>query len=1037
MCGGKRGACVSVRSTPHILPFEWRDGKKSSLFEEPSLACTDLRGFSATHQVEAALDFAAAVWSITPVRPAATSLKFPFCVCLFFGCVSSCRDLAIPFLRRAAYSTGEKRTALGGRLRKSALDCSRDEVPSRPRSAASASGEILSRRLFSSSPSSRGAKSSSWSLWYLPASSSASSARPQELLRLPPTGLSSSPSSSSSTSLSAAASDASRGQGEATERVSSPITSMAVGRSHGACVVDGRVFCFGRTNARGQLGVPSLSSSPFSALLSRFSSLFSASPASVELVEVEPPQGGWKGKVIKVACGAMHTCALTDLGYVYSWGAPSGFFQGSPLGVGDSWRRLRPTLVTSLVRAREHVTDIACGPSWTLCATASNRVYSTGRSDFGVMGRGASSSSSSFHEIEFFQSVLLPSAPSPLAYAPSASNPLSASFLSAAPLASAPGVPFPSEPGVPTPKVRQAAGRGGEATSDALHFEGSLSSFFGGSAFPHAPFEGLPGDATAAEMRAQLFAQMPAELRERMAAGASRAPHGAESPSPAASQRRAHLQHSAATLQTSLPRRPGGDQDAGRGVRTPDEAAAAAVAQSARTAREEASPAGYGVSAGGFRGAETRRSSEPAQRTPAPLEGRGRDGVGVRSGAKLEGAARSGCPPELGGRASAARAGAGVGDAQKGKKEEEAVLTYQDEVRSLSRTKVKQLVCGEWQSLLVTDDGRLWVWGRNEDGQLGKEVEAVSLEVGRKAVTLSEARALADAALESSRGTAFLGASCAPRATKRAAATARRREAEGERGQTGTASACDRFRQALSSRGAGRQRDRGFHLRVAEPKDVVPELGFCGWPSGLAGFRPRRIALPVESACCPPGTGNKTVLSGTSLPFSPYPMLAYSLLRGGTRVAQVAAGATQSFALSEDGGLYAWGGLWGRQPVAATLHPRFERSPIKGKVTKVAGGWRDSGREDVALVITDVGDLYVWSSWLAAALESFQCAGRASAAASASAASAADGESDSARNLGKRGEKEPFKADRDTMFDGGAVRDAACGPFGVLLLVQH
>ncbi|PHJ14903.1 regulator of chromosome condensation repeat-containing protein, partial [Cystoisospora suis] len=330
----------------------------------------------------------------------------------------------------------------------------------------------------SSSSASRYRVYSDWSVWYVPVTSASFHRKPLELLRVPGNPLafhassSSSPSSSppsTSSSLSssercvpslpesgALKKDEERQEERQEEREEkekekeeevegiSPVSSLSVGRSHGVLAVDGKVFALGLEYTKGQMGLSpssplfrsSLSSfkhktSFSSTLLSFFSSLlpssFFSSPLGTSsslsrermmpprLVPVDPPEGGWKGKVVKVACGATHTCAITDLGCMYTWGSPNGWFNGSPLGLGDTKPRFRPTLVQDFVKREESVVDVACGMDWTLCATHRGDLYVSGASEFGVQGRGpaeGSSSTSKFFPISFFK-TLHPSTSSP------------------------------------------------------------------------------------------------------------------------------------------------------------------------------------------------------------------------------------------------------------------------------------------------------------------------------------------------------------------------------------------------------------------------------------------------------------------------------------------------------------------------------------------------------------------------------------------------------------------------------------------------
>ncbi|CBZ54622.1 conserved hypothetical protein [Neospora caninum Liverpool] len=575
---------------------------------------------------------------------------------------------------------------------------------------------------------------------------------------------------------------------------------------------------------------------------------------------------------------------------MYTWGAPSGIFQGSPLGLGDGRRRVRPTLVSSFVRAREHVENVACGPSWTLCSTRSNRVYASGSSDFGVTGRGATGSSSVFQEIEFFHSVLRPSAPSSLA-ASSAS--LSAAF---------PSFPHPASAAVPPPGVH-TPGRLARDGAEAHAASEMSSAAAAGSTFSSPAFASFGASAqglTAAEMQAQLVGHLPAHLRERLSecgSGDGTPPHARKNahpqvfvPSPRVPTRKEAVESAHPSVAMGkradavpFPQR-GHDARDLRGARTPE---------SDRASQTSGTPSAS------FRG-RRREDGSAAEgtvalcREPREVDKKLASFSGV---AQQDERARRGLPCRKPLEASAEESR--HAEAGETRTRGDSDPLYRGELQSKTHTKVRHMSCGAWHSLLATDDGRLWAWGRNEDGQLGREVEA-------------------------------------------------------------------------------------------------------------------------------------TAMTGASVSFSPYPVLIHALLRGGARAVQVAGGSSQSFALAEDGALHAWGGSWGRQPVAMALHPRFDKSPIKGKVTKLAAGWEERAGEDYAVAVTDAGDLYVWGCAPAASFRAAQAVPSVLGAEKKSEESAHAEE-----ELQGRRDKDPVKIDRRKLFGGGAVRDVACGPLGILVLVEH
>lgn len=82
-------------------------------------------------------------------------------------------------------------------------------------------------------------------------------------------------------------------------------------------------------------------------------------------------------KVVQVAAGGMHTCALTESGQVWTWGEPWGEFSmqldRSPRAVPDA----------------TDVAKIACGAFHNLALTRSGHVVAWGINDFGQLGNGS------------------------------------------------------------------------------------------------------------------------------------------------------------------------------------------------------------------------------------------------------------------------------------------------------------------------------------------------------------------------------------------------------------------------------------------------------------------------------------------------------------------------------------------------------------------------------------------------------------------------------------------------------------------------
>ncbi|XRB24369.1 U-box domain-containing protein [Pseudoscourfieldia marina] len=86
-----------------------------------------------------------------------------------------------------------------------------------------------------------------------------------------------------------------------------------------------------------------------------------------------------------LACGSMHTVALTSDGAVYTWG--HGAF--GELGHGDGSSQLTPKRVDAL--ASVSVRALACSGSHTAALTSDGAVYTWGRGAFGQLGHGDTS----------------------------------------------------------------------------------------------------------------------------------------------------------------------------------------------------------------------------------------------------------------------------------------------------------------------------------------------------------------------------------------------------------------------------------------------------------------------------------------------------------------------------------------------------------------------------------------------------------------------------------------------------------------------
>jgi alpha-tubulin suppressor-like RCC1 family protein len=88
-------------------------------------------------------------------------------------------------------------------------------------------------------------------------------------------------------------------------------------------------------------------------------------------------------RVVMTSCGAMHQCALTDSGDVYCWGQG-----GSRLGHGDEESREVPTIIGQEMFGGCSVALVACGNVHTAAVTRSGALYTWGYGGEGRLGHG-------------------------------------------------------------------------------------------------------------------------------------------------------------------------------------------------------------------------------------------------------------------------------------------------------------------------------------------------------------------------------------------------------------------------------------------------------------------------------------------------------------------------------------------------------------------------------------------------------------------------------------------------------------------------
>ena len=91
-------------------------------------------------------------------------------------------------------------------------------------------------------------------------------------------------------------------------------------------------------------------------------------------------------RVVEVACGKEHAAAVTHAGEIFTWGAG----EHGQLGHGDEESRIAPTVVVELGRLGEDqkVCMVACGAVHTVALTEERMLYSFGLGFGGRLGFG-------------------------------------------------------------------------------------------------------------------------------------------------------------------------------------------------------------------------------------------------------------------------------------------------------------------------------------------------------------------------------------------------------------------------------------------------------------------------------------------------------------------------------------------------------------------------------------------------------------------------------------------------------------------------
>eukprot|EP00928_Gymnodinium_smaydae_P061148 TRINITY_DN45302_c0_g1_i1.p1 TRINITY_DN45302_c0_g1~~TRINITY_DN45302_c0_g1_i1.p1 ORF type:complete len:464 (+),score=109.26 TRINITY_DN45302_c0_g1_i1:68-1393(+) len=167
------------------------------------------------------------------------------------------------------------------------------------------------------------------------------------------------------------------------------VSTGACGSNHSAFVVGGKLYTYG-SNKYHQLGRKAGAEAEEGA----------GSPPAPVVIEASD---GHRPSVRAVSLGAFHSAAITEGGALWTWGWGGSFWHGAgALGQGTRDTEEVPALVTRFVEQGEEVVQVACGSQHTVVLTNEGRLYSTGKGEFGRLGRGDTSDELDFEEIEYF-----------------------------------------------------------------------------------------------------------------------------------------------------------------------------------------------------------------------------------------------------------------------------------------------------------------------------------------------------------------------------------------------------------------------------------------------------------------------------------------------------------------------------------------------------------------------------------------------------------------------------------------------------------
>jgi len=167
------------------------------------------------------------------------------------------------------------------------------------------------------------------------------------------------------------------------------VTAAACGSNHSGYVVDGQLYTYG-SNKYHQLGREAGAEAEEGA-------------GSAPDVVVLEASDGHRPEVQQVALGAYHSAAITEGGALWTWGWGGSFWYGAgAIGHGTRDSAEVPKLVEKFVADGEEIQQVACGSQHTVVLTSEGRLYSTGKGEFGRLGRGDTRDELEFEEVEYF-----------------------------------------------------------------------------------------------------------------------------------------------------------------------------------------------------------------------------------------------------------------------------------------------------------------------------------------------------------------------------------------------------------------------------------------------------------------------------------------------------------------------------------------------------------------------------------------------------------------------------------------------------------